>query len=671
MKAFRWFLSLISIALVVAIALWELRTSRDSPGPVHPSHANVPALANGTNCDACHRSGEGVDQERCIVCHDPIGKQRAARQGLHGSMPPEKLASCEQCHPEHHGDTAPLIASHAFAGSGVDDPLRYDHRHVRDYALAGSHLALPCARCHSAADAKAAPAGGRFLGLSQTCSSCHEDVHRGIYGTGCVQCHGQDQPFRMAPGFRHESLPLRDAHARVTCAECHALGSAHDIAALQLKPQPTRACNACHQDPHHGPSDVKVSGKQINALHIAADTADCSRCHAATEWRAAKVTPEQHAKFGVPLRGVHATTDCVVCHGNQQQQPRYTSAQTRIDDCAVCHQNPHQGDMVALATAQQGPAQGCAGCHGDADAKFRRGSMTLAQHDFTGFVLSSPHAKLDCAKCHQGELHAQRFPGRKASNCRACHQDTHKGQFDHEPRFAQCTACHIETTFRPHAFDLAAHERTPFPLTGSHQAVACQLCHKNELATGVRAFHGQKSACSDCHQDVHQGKFDAAGRPVAVDGRIGCQRCHDTKAFTPVATFDHRLWTGYPLEGAHQRVECTGCHTPKNEPGERRLGPPAGTRCADCHRDVHQGQFVLGGDQAADCARCHGLEDFKKPHFDHQKDSRFPLDKQHRDLACTKCHKSYESPSGPVVRYKPLGITCGDCHQLGAKGIRR
>lgn len=666
MKPLRWLLSLVSIALVVAIALWEMRTSRDSPGPVHPSHAAVQALANGTNCAACHRSGEGVDQDRCIVCHEAIGKQRATRQGLHGSLPPDKLASCEQCHPEHHGDTAPLIASHAFLRSGVDDPLRYDHRHVANYSLTGAHSVLACARCHSAADAKAAPTGGRFLGLAQACSTCHEDVHRGIYGNGCAQCHGQEQPFRSAPGFRHESLPLRDAHARVTCVACHPIGSAHDIAALQLKPQATRACNACHQDPHHGQGDAKV-----NALRIAADTADCSRCHAATEWRAAKVTPEQHARFGVPLRGVHATTECAACHGDRQHTARYESPATRIEDCAVCHQHPHQGDLVPLAAAQQGPAKGCAGCHNDADAKFRQGVMTVAQHAFTGFGLSAPHASVDCAKCHQGEQRAQRFPGRKESDCRACHLDVHQGQFDHEPRYTQCTACHVPSTFRPHTFDLAAHERTSFPLTGSHQAVACQLCHKSELAPAVRSFHGQKGACSDCHQDVHQGKFDAPGRPLAVDGRSGCQRCHDTKAFSPVATFDHRAWTGYPLDGAHQRVACTGCHTPRNEPGERRLGPPAGTRCADCHRDVHQGQFATDSTGAVDCARCHGLEDFRKPHFDHQKDSRFVLDKQHRDLDCAKCHKTYVSAAGPVVRYKPLGTTCGDCHQLGAKGVRR
>ncbi|HZT56914.1 MAG TPA: hypothetical protein VFA35_11860, partial [Burkholderiaceae bacterium] len=237
------------------------------------------------------------------------------------------------------------------------------------------------------------------------------------------------------------------------------------------------------------------------------------------------------------------------------------------------------------------------------------------------------------------------------------------------PRYAQCTACHRDAAFAPHTFDVAAHAHTAFPLTGSHQAVGCALCHRRELQHGVRAFHGEHRECGACHQDVHQGRFDGAGRPAQVGGRVGCSRCHDTAAFAPAAAFDHALWTGYPLDGAHAGAACIGCHQPQKGRGERRLGPAAGRRCADCHRDVHQGQLAQAG--ATDCARCHDQTLWKPSHFDHQRDSRFLLDKQHRDLACASCHKPYPSASGPVIRYKPLGTSCGDCHQLGSKGGRR
>ena len=101
----------------------------------------------------------------------------------------------------------------------------------------------------------------------------------------------------------------------------------------------------------------------------------------------------------------------------------------------------------------------------------------------------------------------------------------------------------------------------------------------------------------------------------------------------------------------------------------KRLGKVAGKNCADCHRDQHQGQFVNG--KSTDCARCHGVEDFHKTRFDHDRDSRFRLDAQHVLLECSKCHKSYDTPFGPVVRYKPLGVECGDCHKLAAVGRGR
>ena len=56
------------------------------------------------------------------------------------------------------------------------------------------------------------------------------------------------------------------------------------------------------------------------------------------------------------------------------------------------------------------------------------------------------------------------------------------------------------------------------------------------------------------------------------------------------------------------------------------------------------------------------LTNFFNNVFDHDKDSRFPLDKDHRNLACVACHKPVEFAGRSVVRYKPLGIVCADCH---------
>ncbi len=670
----RWLLPVTSLVAVLAITAWEFASSRTGPGPLHPAHHELDSMF-GSDCSSCHKAGAGVDPEGCIRCHEPIGAQRTARHGLHGSLSKKQFEDCAQCHSEHHGATSALIAPQAFAYAGVHDPAAYDHRHVADYHLSGAHAVLDCDQCHPAANAPMPPHGGRFLGQQQACAACHEDVHRGVFGVDCEACHGQVEKFRSAPGFLHSIFPLVDAHARVACEKCHEPGTVRATEALSKAPLPARTCAECHVDPHH--MRANVPAKAI----LLGDTADCARCHASTKWKDARVTPAKHAEFGFPLRGGHAKAECNKCHGDASHPSKHGDSLPQLEACARCHEHPHRAAFVQAAVAVQGPADGCAKCHVDEQADFHLASTTVAQHAATAFPLVEPHAKVECSKCH-GEpekglrkSYAERFLSRVPTDCRACHEDVHAGQFDHDARYAQCTACHQPLAFAPNAFGTTMHQKTAFPLTGAHDAVACSRCH-DKVKDEVRAFHDTSHQCADCHEDVHQGEFDKSGKPATVGGRTGCARCHDTSAFSPVktSTFDHGMWTGYRLEGAHARNDCGKCHLPNASAAatvvtakatQRRLGKAAGKNCVDCHRDQHQGQFGQG--KTIDCARCHSTEDFHKPRFDHSRDSRFALDAQHAPLACEACHKTYESPAGPVVRYKPLGVECGDCHKLANK----
>lgn len=658
MKVARWLLPAISLAIVLVFTWSHVRGDRSGPGPLHPAHRQVPELEQGAACAACHRSGEGLDARACTHCHGAIAAQADTRTGLHGSLPPDQFARCERCHSDHHGDQVPLIAPHAFARAGVEDVRAYDHRHVR-FQLAGAHTGLACVKCHEAADAEVPPRGGRFLGLSQACTGCHEDAHRGAFGQDCEDCHGQEQPWPQAPRFSHGIFALGKAHAKVACATCHEPGSVHDVARLTKQPLPARSCAQCHENPH-GSDQAAARALQLPGAQ------DCARCHPLTSWRDGRLSPEAHATLGFPLRGGHATIACGVCHGDATRTRRWTGRAPELAACGACHEHPHGAALMTAATVT-GPATGCAGCHADHDEAFAKGRLSTEQHAATGFSLVPPHADVACAKCHTGARYRERFPGRSQSGCHSCHADAHRGQFAADPRYAECTSCHATTRFLPHEFDAAAHANTAFPLTGAHDAVACGSCHR-EVIGGARKFRGTAAECASCHRDVHRGVFDQAGRPRLVEGRTGCARCHDTKAFSPVAaSFDHARWTGHRLEGAHVSLACTKCHAPDRAgAGAARLGKAAGTTCAACHGDPHLGQFADGA--VADCARCHGEIAWNQHHFDHARQSRFLLDQTHARLACSKCHVAYAAGVTSVVRYKPLGTACGDCHRLGKAG---
>jgi len=181
----------------------------------------------------------------------------------------------------------------------------------------------------------------------------------------------------------------------------------------------------------------------------------------------------------------------------------------------------------------------------------------------------------------------------------------------------------------------------------------------------MRRFVPTSSACADCHDDVHDGRFDAASLPKSVDGRTSCARCHVTTAFTNVqwGPSEHERWADYALTGKHATADCRGCHSRRKTPGGpvlRFVKPPK--QCAQCHTQPHMGQFA-DENGVTDCMNCHqSTESFSKLVFDHQRDSRFALDEHHRELDCQSCHRPYKTSTGEVIRYKPLGTECRDCH---------
>jgi hypothetical protein len=681
---FRWgILALQGAAFAIAILVVVFKV-RVSPGELTTVHAREHALEGSNGCKECHgESRQAAIASSCATCHVEIQKELTAKSGFHGTLALDLAPDCGRCHLEHKGKDFPPVNRQSFTFAGVDDPMLYVHEGL-GYHLTGKHDGLQCARCHLQADVRILEKGRkRFLGLEQTCTTCHKDVHEGTFGPNCQSCHGQDQPFKAVAGFRHtDSFPLVGGHAGLACVACHKAGSAEAISALagpsrvESTEVPVRACIACHRSPH----GEEFLGNVAKPLGLS-PTQTCVRCHTAEQKTFlgphATLSKQQHAAVGFPLTAPHHKVTCTACHADygtsvsgdpvDAYHRRYPGRSP--DNCRACHGDPHRGEFEIGVWK----GKDCLSCH--SRQAFAPPEFDAAKHDAV-FHLEGRHRKIHCDQCHpkttpEGPRDYRGVP----QGCISCHKDPHGGQFD-KPIYLgnDCRVCHTQSSWKPPTYTVGMHAKTAFALTGAHLGIACTQCHKvpepdrsKAAATSCpRTFAGVASKCSACHKDVHAGKFDGTGRPAVVAGQRDCARCHGTDSFRALQskTFDHPLWTGYALNGAHAKLECAACHGRSVVPNAqgRSLGLAAGTRCQSCHADPHVGQF--GPTATVNCAQCHKEEPtFRDIVFDHQKDSRFPLDEVHVKVACAKCHKPLPvAGETTAIRYKPLGVKCGDCH---------
>ena len=770
-------------SLLLVLTLFVLDFERTSPGPLSAAHAQDPTLEDPEGCNLCHGSWGRSLARACSDCHAEIDRQLARSTGFHGNLPRGEAASCQICHVEHHGRKAELVSARSFVLAGFEGRGGYDHAGLA-FGLAGVHEELECKDCHANADVEVLGVGEqRFLGLDQDCAACHDDPHQGRMAESCDACHGQEHPFAEVASFAHtDAFPLVGSHGDPACLDCHEKNGPHAVELLAGAEGAVRArdCMDCHASSH---SAGFLAG--VAAFADTAPEASCSLCHDAShgsfEGQAVKMSSELHAAAsGFALDAPHDRAACADCHTMEGEHGVDFVAREPVRStqaCGACHSDPHAGQFTGGAFA----GKGCVACH-DSHA-FRPPAFDVERHALARFELEGTHREVECAACHRRPADDPRGPrvfnGTPAA-CRACHDDVHRGAFD-EPELPEpfrgqegCARCHGTLHFDAGVRESFDHGLwTGFALDGAHRSAACDTCHHpsqearragRTLGFAADAYPGPRERCETCHADVHAGAFDDPGLPGVVEGRVGCARCHDTDSFHAVdgEAFDHGRWTAFELEGAHARAECSACHGSAAEPLDgrslgfvasrfagppsrcstchedphagafdepgapaeirndcarchsvesfldltsgsfdharwtgfeltgihartacaachvpalgpaaaqrRRLGPTAGKQCSECHADPHAGQFARDG--AGDCAACHapGGPTFADLVFDHQRDSRYPLDDRHSKLACSACHVPWPAGGGrEVVRYKPLGTTCSDCHGQGGK----
>ena len=591
-------------------------------------------------CGACHPEHSGADFELAgahsfeRIGLDDVASFTHALAGLDLAGRHDELA-CERCHEHAHAVVLPTGCSRFLgleatctachddphAGAYTDDcaschgqerPFEevatFDHE--ASFPLSGAHEEASCVACHAEGSDRGLHAlldptrTAPVELLTRTCAECHESPHgealrvawsqrsASALGDDCGACHLAKHHAFVGPLARATMTPelhaptgfaLVPPHAGLACEQCHEDGASM----VEREPRSPDSCQACHGDPH---------GDDFSRGPFAGWS--CLDCHERHTFDPATLDATDHALTAFALTGAHTRAACSACHeaelADLDAAPRSFSGLT--SDCASCHTDVHGGafdhaSLPALFEARSG----CARCH-DTET-FRAILDAPFDHArWARFPLKDAHALAGCEACHTAleqpdDIGRHHAPARGRS-CVACHADPHGGQFE-EDRFAAqgCASCHDEQRFFPPRFSIAEHDRlTDFPLTGAHAAVACTSCHEIPAGEDQRRFRGTPRACEACHEDPHDGTFDAPGLPVAVAGRAGCQRCHETGSFADLGSFDHGLWTGYALVGAHARASCQSCHAPAPD-GARRLGPAPSTSCADCHVDPHAGQF--------------------------------------------------------------------------------
>lgn len=707
MNAARWTRIGIAACSLMAVALFAVvDLERKSPGPLTAVHGRELDLAGSNGCNACHGGWFSTMTASCLECHGDVKTQIDESDGIHGSVAREKAEQCSICHSEHHGETFDIVNKQSFALVGVSDPLAFDHN-VVGFAMDGAHLNLKCAECHEHADAPVLDKGTRrYMGLDQDCAACHEDVHEGRMVVACASCHGQTTWDGLHSLGHEKHLPLIGGHGDVSCRQCHAENQPHSLEALGAGTADAleRTCVDCHESPHE-PAFVAALAKETQQPVTTA----CVTCHAAehTTFRepSLTLTSEQHAHSGFSLDAPHDVVECAQCHAPELAtfEERYPGRSN--DTCSACHADVH-GGQFATGPFSTGD---CTACHDK--LHFTPHAFTLEKHELAALPLTGEHARTECNECHvvpeadtttksaaaDAPAPPRTFRGTPAK-CELCHDDAHEGFFAEAfalappPKAGECAACHGTDDFVHVAEASFDHGRwTGFPVLGAHAQSSCEVCHvpASEPDTFGRRFgrvnakFGEVAGCMTCHQDPHGGQFDRAGLPRELDGRSDCARCHDEVSFRSFPHgFDHGLWTDFVLYAEHAEASCSQCHAQLQRPDAtgRTWGRSRGNECSDCHGDPHAKQFAeripLAADPEqfalrTDCSRCHVDDADAFLDFDHDRDSRFPLSDAHARLECAACHLPVLQGESQVVRYKPLGTECVDCHGVHEEVLLR
>jgi len=300
----------------------------------------------------------------------------------------------------------------------------------------------------------------------------------------------------------------------------------------------------------------------------------------------------------------------------------------------------------------------CSICHEGESWHVIKKEFAFDHSKETGVALVGAHQAAECLRCHNDRGPVAEFSQR---GCVGCHEDIHRAR-----QAGKCTDCHTESNWLPNA-QVVDHQRTRFPLVGSHVAVACFACHEGAQ---VGNFDRTSIECVDCHSD----QIARATNPDhTAQGWVDkCDRCHIPTTWDG-AGFNH---FAFPLTGAHADVACNTCH-----PGNVFTGTPS--TCVACHQSDFDS--TANPDHAAagfptTCERCHSTNSWSGGTFSH---SFWPLTGAHSTQTCNDCHSKqvymgtpsncvgchqtdFDNTASPNHTLAGFPTSCGQCHNTAS-----
>ncbi|MDO8716043.1 MAG: hypothetical protein Q7J73_04475 [Dehalococcoidales bacterium] len=255
--------------------------------PLTLKHTGVP-------CASCHINGiyKGTPKD-CYSCH----QKDDTHKGLYGT-------DCAQCH------------------NAVDwKQATIDHAKTA-FPLTLKHTGVPCASCHI---------NGIYKGTPKDCYSCHQkdDTHKGLYGTGCAQCHSAVDWKQATIDHSKTAYPLTGKHVTAACLLCHINGIFKGIA---------KDCYSCHK---------------LKDLHLGSLGQNCAECHNTTGWTPAIYRRTHRFPINHESR---VASPCKTCHPDT---PKNYLTYT----CYGCHE--HTVTNIASRHRNTANLQDCirSGCH--------------------------------------------------------------------------------------------------------------------------------------------------------------------------------------------------------------------------------------------------------------------------------------------------------------------